>query len=134
MLSRNPVLHFVFARMEMAEERGLGLKSMRNGAEQAGLPLPKYSWDDPYLVLTTYRSAAAAVSDLEGEVLEALSKDERSGWEWLATRQTVTSGEYVDALQVPNRTALNHLKHFTELGLVRKFGSGPATRYEVIRP
>ena len=87
----------------------------------------------PYLVLTIYRSAAAAVSDLQGEVLEALNKAERSGWEWLATKQTVTSSEYADAMQAPNRTALNHLKHFTELGLVRKLGSGPATRYEVIR-
>ncbi len=134
MLSRNPVLHYVFARMEMAEERGLGLKSMRNCAQQARLPLPKYSWDAPYLVLTIYRSAAAAVSDLQGEVLEALNKAERSGWEWLATKQTVTSSEYAAAMQAPNRTALNHLKHFTELGLVRKFGSGPATRYDVIRP
>ena len=26
------------------------------------------------------------------------------------------------------------LKHFSELGLIRRRGSGPATRYEVIRP
>lgn len=134
MLSRNPVLHYVFARMEMAEERGLGLQSMKKRAEQAALPLPRYSWEDPYLILTMYRSAAAAVSDLKGEVLEALSKAERSGWEWLATKLTVTSSEYAAAMKVPNRTALNHLKHFTELGLVRKLGSGPATRYEVTGP
>lgn len=129
MLSRNPVLHYVFARMGLAEERGLGLKSMKNRAQQAGLPLPRYSLDAPYLVLTVYRSPAAAVSDLKGEVLEALSKAERSGWEWLATKQTVTSSEYAAAMKVPNRTALNHIRHFTELGLVRKLGSGPATRY-----
>jgi ATP-dependent DNA helicase RecG len=29
MLSRDPVSHYVFARMELAEERGLGLKSMK---------------------------------------------------------------------------------------------------------
>jgi ATP-dependent DNA helicase RecG len=29
MVSRNPLLHVVFSRMEMAEERGLGLKSMK---------------------------------------------------------------------------------------------------------
>ncbi len=133
MLSRNPVLHYVFARMELAEERGLGLKSMRAHAEEAGLPLPRYSWEHPYLVLTIYRSTAAAVSELSGEILEAMSKAERAGWEWLATKQTVTSGEYVAAMLISNRTALNHLKHFTELGLIRKIGSGPATRYEVVR-
>ncbi|HKY23418.1 MAG TPA: ATP-binding protein [Vicinamibacterales bacterium] len=133
MLSRNPVLHYVFAKMELAEERGLGLKSMRNDAQQARLPLPKYSWEEPYLVLTIYRSGAAAVGALETETLGSLSRAERSGWAWLATRDTVTSNEYAEGLRVPNRTALNHLKHFTELGLVRKQGSGPATRYEVIK-
>ena len=133
MLSRNPVLHYVFARMELAEERGLGLKSMKARAEATGLPLPRYTWKDPYLVLTIYRSPAAAVRGLGDEVLEGLSKAERVGWEWLATKQTVTSVEYADAIRIPNRTALNHLKHFSELGLVRKLGLGPATRYEVIR-
>ena len=133
MLSRNPVLHYVFARMELAEERGLGLKSMKARAEATGLPLPRYTWKDPYLVLTIYRSPAAAVRGLGDEVLEGLSKAERVGWEWLATKQTVTSVEYAEAIRIPNRTALNHLKHFSELGLVRKLGLGPATRYEVIR-
>ena len=133
MLSRNPVLHYVFARMELAEERGLGLKSMRNDAQRAHLPLPKYTWEDPYLVLTIYRSESGAVGSLDAETLASLSKAERSGWKWLTTRETATSAEYADALKVPNRTALNHLKRFTELGLVRKQGSGPATRYEVVR-
>ena len=59
---------------------------------------------------------------------------ERGRWEWLATKQTVTSGEYASAMHVPNRTALNHLKKFTELGLVQKLGSGPSTRYKVTGP
>jgi len=134
MLSRNPVLHYVFARMELAEERGLGLKSMRACAEEAGLPLPRYLWEDPYLVLILYRSTGAAVSELGVAVLEALSKAERVGWEWLATKQTVSSGEYAASMRLPNRTALNHLKRFTELGLVQKLGSGPATMYKVTRP
>lgn len=81
MLSRNPVLHYVFARMELAEERGLGLKSMRSDARRAHLPLPKYTWEDPYLVLTIYRSESGAVGSLDAETLASLSKAERSGVE-----------------------------------------------------
>ena len=131
MLSRNPVLHYVFARMELAEERGLGLRSMKARAEQQGLPLPKYSWENPYLVLTLYRSTTAAVIDLGNVVMEALSKTERAGWEWLSTKQTVSSGEYASAMGIPSRTALNHLKRFVGLGLVEKLGSGPSTRYKM---
>lgn len=134
MLSRNPELHYVFAKMELAEERGLGIKSLRNRAEQLGLPLPRYAWEDPYLVLTLYRSAAAAVSELDDIILGALSKTERGGWEWLVMREMATSGEYATAMRVPGRTALNHLKHFAELGLVQKLGSGPSTRYRVTKP
>jgi ATP-dependent DNA helicase RecG len=134
MLSRNPILHYVFARMELAEERGLGLKSMKARAEAEGLPLPRYTWEPPYLVLTLFRSAGSAVRGLGEGVLSALSKAERSGWEWIATQLTVTSATYATAMGVPNRTALNQLKHFAELGLIRKRGSGPATRYEVVRP
>ena len=41
MLSRNPELHYVFSRMELAEERGLGLRSLRSEAQTAGLPFPR---------------------------------------------------------------------------------------------
>jgi Fic family protein len=58
---------------------------------------------------------------------------ERDGWEWLATRTSVTTAEYQQAMNLPNRTAKNHMKKLTELGLLKKAGAGRATRYEVIR-
>ena len=60
MLSRNPKSHYVFSRMGMAEEMGFGLKLLKNRAEQLALPLPRYSWENPYLVLTLYRSPEAS--------------------------------------------------------------------------
>jgi ATP-dependent DNA helicase RecG len=132
MVSRNPRLHAVFSTMELAEERGLGLKSMRSAATEAGLPLPKYSYNNPYLDLIIYRTPQAATQALPAEKLAQLGKSERKGWEWVASKQTVTSGEYETALGVSNRTALNHLKKLTDLGLVKRSGSGPSTEYEVV--
>ena len=134
MLSRNPELHYVFARMEMAEERGLGIKSLKNRAVQLGLPLPKYGFQDPYLVLTLFRNPEAAARALSQEALNSLSKAEQKGWQWLSTRGTITSSEYARAMGIPNRTALNHLKRFAELGLLRRAGAGPSTRYDVLSP
>jgi hypothetical protein len=38
--------------------------------------------------------------------------------------------DYVSAaMPASNRTALNHLKRFADLGLVRKIGAGRTTRY-----
>jgi ATP-dependent DNA helicase RecG len=133
MVSRNPRLHAVFSTMELAEERGLGLKSMRTKATEAGLPLPKFSYNAPYLDLTLYRTPEAATQALPAEKLAQLSKSERKGWEWVVSKQTVTSSQYESALVVSNRTALNHLNKFSELGLARRLGSGPSTEYQVVR-
>jgi ATP-dependent DNA helicase RecG len=133
MLSRNPELHYVFARMDLAEERGLGMKTLKSIPQQHGLPLPKYAYEAPYLVLTLYRHAAGAMQSLPPDVLASLSKPELAGWEWLATQEAVTSADYARAIQVPNRTALNHLKRFTDFGLLEKAGAGPKTHYRVKR-
>jgi predicted HTH transcriptional regulator len=86
MFSRNPTLHYVFGRMELAEERGLGLKTMRESAARAGLPLPKYSWEGPYLALTLYRSAESAARSLDKSIARQMSDEEREGWTFLASR------------------------------------------------
>ena len=132
MLSRNPELHFVFARMGMAEEQGLGIGSLRDRAKELGLPLPRYTWDAPYLVLKLYRSTEAAAKSLDQDILKSLSKSEQKGWQWLATQGRTSSIHYADIMKIEPRTARRHLNRFEELGLVRKTGSGPSIEYEVI--
>lgn len=134
MLSRNPTLHYVFAKMGLAEERSLGLKSMKNNAADAGLPLPKYSWEAPYLVLTLYRSAESAAKTLDEKLARQLTAEEQNGWAFLAGRTAATQNEYARHLGVTARTAQRHLTHFVELGLLRRIGRGPATEYQVVRP
>lgn len=131
MLSRNPPLHYVFSQMELAEEQGMGIKSMRSLTENLGLPLPKYSWDDPYLVLTLYRNLEAATRTLDPQILESLSKTEQEGWKWLVTQTRITSNDYARAMKLSYRTAVYHLKRFTDFKLIRREGSGPSTHYIV---
>jgi len=133
MLSRNPVLHYVFARMGMAEERGFGLKSMKSQAESAGLPLPKYAWDNPYLVLTLFRSAEAAVRELRPEVLKQLNADERASWQFVVGRETVTSAALMREMGFDERKAQRVLRKLQDAGLLQRVGQGRATRYEVVR-
>jgi len=133
MLSRNPELHFVFARMGMPEEQGYGIRSLRDRAQELGLPLPKYMWDAPYLVLTLYRSAESATRGLAADILDKLNADERKGWKFLSTKTTFTRAEYESYMEANRRKAQRHLKRLVELGLVRPVGAGRAARYEVVR-
>lgn len=134
MRSRNPTLHYVFNRMGLAEERGLGLTSMKQAAEISGLPLPKFTYEAPYLVLTIYRSTDAVVTSLDEETLKELTNSQRKGWEWLSKRSAVTRGEYADAMEIADRTATTHLAQFKKLGLVEVEGSGRgrSTTYRVV--
>lgn len=134
MLNRNPKLQFVFGGTKLVEGRGLGMRTLGAMAQKYHLPLPKYSFDGIYLTVTIYRNAQATLRALDATIGRELSKAEKSGWQWLSTRSIVTSIEYASAMSLPNRTALNHLKQFTDLGLLRRKGSGPATQYEVRRP
>jgi ATP-dependent DNA helicase RecG len=132
MLSRNPELHYVFARMGMAEERGLGIKTLRNRAQQVRLPLPKYVWEDPYLKLIIFRTPEAAAQTLKPMVLASLNDSEKKGWEWLATKGKTKTDVYAKHIQADERTARRHLNHFLKLGLVKKSGAARSTEYEVL--
>ena len=129
MVSRNPRLHAVFSTMELAEERGLGLKSMRDRATEAGLPLPKFSFNAPYLDLTLYRTAGAVIRSLAPEIQNQLTKEESERFQWVAQRGTTTSGDFAKAFNVDIRTARRNLNRFVELGLVEAFGDARARKY-----
>ena len=131
-LTRNPLLQYVFVKMGLAEERGLGLKSMREKAVAAGLPLPKYTWESPYLVLTLFPSTAGTISSLSPQVLAELNATEIAGWQWLTTKGRANSPQYAKAMGIDDRTGRRHLQKFVELGLARVLGKGRATKYEVI--
>ncbi len=135
MKSRNPQLHYVFARMGMAEEQGFGLaQTLKREAEKLGLPLPSFSMEGDYLVLTIFRSVTAAKLSLPAAVRDQLTKAEMSAWEWFSTKDRVTTAEYEQAMGIPNRTAKNHINKLVKLGLLRRKGAGPATFYELVRP
>jgi len=133
MLSRNPGLHYVFAKMELAEERGLGIKSLKAQAEQAGLPLPKYAFNDPYLVLTLYRSPESASLTLAPQILTELSEDERMAWQFIMAKNSVTTRELMKEMGFPERKSQRVLSNLIEAKLVRRVGAGRTTHYEVVQ-
>lgn len=132
MLSRNPQLHYVFARMKLAEERGLGMKSLKVRCEEAGLPTPKYTWVAPYLTLTLYRNPAAAARAVAEKFLGGMTDQERTALEFFVSKPSITQGEFAARFGLTARTAQRRLAHFVDLGVLRRVGRGPTTKYEVV--
>ena len=131
MLSRNPSLHFVFAQIKYAEERGIGLKVIKSTAENLHLPLPRYSFNDPYLDLTFYLTAEGATLSLSPESLKSLNTDERAGLQFLTTQTAITKAEYASHMNFEPRKAQRHLSKFVENGLLKRIGSGSKMKYQV---
>jgi hypothetical protein len=96
--------------------------------------VPRYAFEGLYLNLTIYRDAKAVLDSLGATVLNKLSKSEQAGWEWLAAKGKAKSGEYAAGMELPYRTAMNHLKKFHELGLLERSGSARATEYKARKP
>ncbi|MCX6379593.1 MAG: hypothetical protein NT023_08975 [Armatimonadetes bacterium] len=133
-LSRNPRLTYLFRQMKQMEERGLGMSAFRTLKEQFGLPLPSYTFDAPYLVMTLYRTAQAVETSIPPEKLALLSLQEREGWTLLRDSNTLSTSEYAEHFGIDGRTALRHLSHLMELGIVERIGGGRGARYKLIRP
>ena len=99
--------HYVFSRMRTGRGERIGLKSLREGAKDAGLPLPRYKWEPPYLTLTLYRHAVALASDLAGPAgPERLTKDRKVVWEIVSTHESITTRELIERTGFDERKAL----------------------------
>lgn len=132
MLSRNPQLNYVFAQMGLAEERGLGMKTLKSVPQSRGLPLPKFVINQPYLVLQLFSNAESVAETLEPSAINSLNQDEKVGWKYLTTQTTITAPSYSEALGFDERKTQRHLRKFINLGLIHRIGQGRATRYELV--
>lgn len=126
-LSRNPKIMYVFDVLGLAEQRGLGFTTIRELSDK-GLPLPQVTFDNPYIVFTLPRTAAAAAKT---ERYAGLLPMEIKGYEYLLKEaRPVSRAEYQKALGLEERTAQRHLKTFVEKGMAKQSGSGRGTTYE----
>lgn len=132
MLSRNPQLHYVFAQMGLAEERGLGMESLRTIPHDLGLPVPQFTLREPYLVLRLFSNSEGVAAAVEPSALESLNQDEKAGWKYLTTQLISTAQAYAEELGFDERKTQRHLRKFMDLGMIRRIGQGRATRYEVV--
>lgn len=132
MLSRNPQLHYIFTRMGLSEERGLGMSTIRSVPESLELPLPQYSFENPYLVLQIFSKREGVIENLDQETLAALTAEEIEGWKYVTSKLSLTSTDYSEAFDFDNRKSQRQLTKFVDLGLLRRIGKGKATHYEVV--
>lgn len=121
-LSRNPKIIYVFDKFDLAEQRGLGFKTVRS-LPTHNIPLPKVTFEEPYLIIT-----------MPFKYGEKKFNDEDTGFEkgidFAKTHELFSKQEYADALSLSVRTAERQLQQLTKQNILAKEGAGPSTKYK----
>lgn len=128
-LSRNPIITYAFSLMDYVEEKGFGMKTFKSLNQEYRLPIPKYTFKEPFLTLTFPRNTEAVKEVIGKGSIDKLSEVELKNFEIFRGKRPVSKSEFVEFTGLAARTAERYLKDWTDTGLLRKVGSGRSTKY-----
>jgi ATP-dependent DNA helicase RecG len=128
-LSRNPIITYVFSLMDYVEEKGFGMKTFKTLNKEYGLPIPKYTYKNPFLTLTFPRTTEAIKYVIDKGSINELNKDELKAFEIFRSNKPVTKAEFVEYTDLATRTAERLIKKYVDLNLIKVQGSGKSTKY-----
>jgi ATP-dependent DNA helicase RecG len=128
-LSRNHIITYAFSLMDYVEEKGFGMKTFKSLNKEYGLPIPKYTFKEPFLTLTFPRTIEGVKSVIESKGVKNLSDEELSFFEIFRERDLVTKAEFIDYTALAERSAQRLLKKWVDEGLIVSKGAGRSTKY-----
>ena len=131
-LSRNPIIAYIFNKMGYVEETGLGMSSLKSLNEKYNLPLPEYTFEEPFLKLTFPKTFDAVKKVSSHSGIGNLTYEELNGYEWIRTNEEVSTKQYAEQFDYAQRTASRHLSKMLELGLLetnKESSTSPRLRY-----
>lgn len=131
--SRNPRIADTFYYMGLMEERGWGLRRMRDLLVNHGLRPPVFNYDSGYFIVTFFaRERAPGVVEIAPELLAKLDKRQKKMFDFICNRGRINSAECAAIFKINKKTAIRDLKKLIELGIIEKRGKGPTTHYILI--
>ncbi|MBN1970070.1 MAG: hypothetical protein JW870_11935 [Candidatus Delongbacteria bacterium] len=133
--TRNPELAYIFNIMQYMEETGVGMDTYRTMREKYNLPLPIITYKKPNLIVTFPRTIESVKKAYPSEVINHLTDDQLSGFEWIKIKGEISTREYSSHFNIGYKTAQRHLSKMKELGLITDNGediNSPNYRYVII--
>ena len=130
-LSRNPIITYAFSLMDYVEEKGFGMKTFKSLNKEYGLPIPKYTFKEPFLTLSFPRTSEGVKEIVGKSNINDLSSEDLKNFEIFREKRPVSKSEFVQFSGLAARTAERYLKDWLDKGLLHKIGSGPSTKYQM---
>lgn len=126
-ISRNPKVMYVYNRMGFAEQRGIGLRSMKSLSEK-GFPLPVIDLKGNVLELAFARTADA-LPNIIADDISNLSDQDKLGVQFIQANEPITVNDYAEKFDITAKTAQRRLSDLVDNGLVIKEGERRWTKY-----
>ena len=124
-LSRNPQIISIFNLFDLAEQRGLGFRTVRALPTTYKIPLPQVTYNDPYIVVTLPKNYDVSMTD------SVLSEREKRALDYVRLKRAVTRKEYQEYMNLQERTAGRDLLRLVQLGYLDTVGDGKNLKYVV---
>ncbi len=130
-LSRNPKIMYIFNQMNLAEQRGIGLRNMKHLPEE-GFPLPSFTIKSGMLEITFGRTKDYLAEKAGLKDLKALTDAFKEVFLFIQQRGEVSRSEIVSEFGFNEKTAQRRLAKLIELNLVEMTGDRKGARYKAI--
>jgi ATP-dependent DNA helicase RecG len=128
-VSRNPKIMFVFNKMGLAEQRGIGLRNMKQ-LTNLGFPLPIFDLKAGMIQLTFGRTKDF-IANVKGIDSNKLSQEDKDGLLFIQKNQEISVSDYATHLNLEIKTANRRLKKLIDNGLIIKIGEKKGTKYKL---
>jgi len=128
-VSRNPKIMYVYNRMGLAEQRGIGLRNMKR-LPQYGFPLPTFNMKGNILEIVFARDASL-IPELKGINTEGLTQEDRDGLFFIQQNEPVAVKDYAKHFGLTDKTAQRRIAGLFERGLLEKEGDNRWIKYRI---
>lgn len=128
-ISRNPKIMYVYNRMGLAEQRGIGLRNMKR-LPKYGFPLPTFNMKGNILEIVFVRDASL-IPELKGINTHGLTKEDRSGLFFIQQNEPIAVKDYAKHFGLTDKTAQRRIAGLFERGLLEKEGDNRWVKYRI---
>lgn len=128
-VSRNPKIMYVYNRMGLAEQRGIGLRNMKR-LPQFGFPLPVFNMKGNILEIVFARDATL-IPEIKGIVDSELTKEDREGLFFIQQNEPIEVKDYALKFNLSEKTAQRRIANLLEKGLLEREGNNRWVKYKI---
>lgn len=130
-VSRNPKIMYVYNRMGLAEQRGIGLRNMKRLLHD-GFPLPTFNMKGNILEIVFARDASL-IPELKGANTEGLTQEDRDGLFFIQQNEPIAVKDYAKHFNLTEKTAQRRIAVLLEKGLLEKEGNNRWVKYKIMK-